>query len=442
MFYRILVLLCLIPLGGFAQNSAALTMEGAMLLSNVNVVDVEQNLILPDMDILVQNGKIQRITPSGNLALPGLQVIDCSGRYAVPGLFECHAHMMAMSLPDEPEQAEVLKEFLNLGITQVRDVGGPLDMLKALTERIAADPGSGPRIFYSGPMLERSPMMWADRNEQYPGFTVGIDTQADVDSMLIRLKQDGASLIKTFNRFDPEIYAYLVQKAREIDLPITHDPGTPLFNRIPVDKAMDLGITCFEHGKALWPCILRDDLQAEHDSILAINPPDQEKAQKLAMKIFMSGTNSISPEKLDLLAQRMASEGSFYCPTIKVFQLMGEQEGENQFLVKTLEEMSKYITRALIKHGVRMLAGVDNCFPLLHDELENLKELGLDEMEILRSASLYPALWLRVQDQYGSLSEGKMASIVIVDENPLSDISNLRQVRLVLKDGLKVFEKE
>lgn len=429
-----LVLMCFV--------SALPAVEGPVVIKHVNIVDVEQNLILPDMDLIISDGKILQAAPTATDEPAGARVYDCKGKYAVPGLFEFHAHMVGVAFPDEPKQAIVLKEFLNLGITQVRDVGGPLDVLKSLTERIAADPGSGPMIFYSGPMLERSPMMWAAKNEMFPGFTVGIDTKADVDSMLTALKEGGASLIKTFNRFDPEIYAYLVQKARELDLPITHDPGTPLFNRIPVDMAMGLGITCFEHGKALWPCILTPTLQAEHDSVLATNPPDQAKAQQMAMKVFMQGVNSIDAEKLDRLAQRMADEGTFYCPTIKVFQVMGEAEGENQFLIKTLEEISKHITRELIKHGVRIMVGVDSCLPILHDEMDNLKELGLPEIDILRGATLYPSRWLRVDDRYGSLNEGKLANIVIVDEDPLTDISNLRKVHLVLKDGLVVFEGE
>ena len=144
------------------------------------------------------------------------------------------------------ELARILEEFIKKGITQVRDVGGPFNVLKKMKEDINSNKIKGPEIFYAGPMLEKSPLHWEKFNEKLPGFTVQINTKKDVDKIIIQLKENKASLIKTFNKFDKVIYQYLAEQSKEISIPITHDPGFPLFQFIPIDLAIDFGIKCFE----------------------------------------------------------------------------------------------------------------------------------------------------------------------------------------------------
>ena len=412
-----------------------------ILLKHINIIDVKQNTVQENMDVLLKKGLIKKIYPTKPKNPKGTTIIDCTGKYAVPGLFEFHAHLCHLESIEKLRDMHVLQKFLDKGITQVRDVGGPIDVLKHMKDGVSADPGSGPDIFYAGPMLEKSPLMWATQNEKNPGFTVAMDTKADVDSIMIVLKQNGASLVKTFNKFDPNIYAYLVKQARKNNLPVTHDPGTPLFNRIPMDKAIDMGITCFEHGKAPWPCVLTDELQAEHDSLLAMIPPDPAKTQAFAMKVFGLGTDSVSEEKLGRLTDKMVEKGVFFCPTISVFKFMLENGGENKGMMQILDTMAAYFTREMIAHGVKIMVGVDNCFPMTLGEMSYLKELGLSDIEILRGATEYPAKWLNVDNKYGSLAANKKANILILDDNPCADIENINKTFLVLKDGIVVFEQ-
>jgi imidazolonepropionase-like amidohydrolase len=415
--------------------------EGPVLLKHINVIDVEHNTVQEDMDVLLEKGLIKKISPSKSKNAKGATIIDCSGKYAVPGLFEFHAHLCHLQSIEQLRDMNVLQRFLDKGITQVRDVGGPIDVLKHMKDNVSADPGCGPDIFYAGPMLEKSPLMWAAQNENNPGFTVAIDTIADVDSIMVVLKHNGASLVKTFNKFDPDIYAYLVKQARKNHLPVTHDPGTPLFNRIPMDKAIDMGITCFEHGKAPWPCVLKDELQATHDSLLAMVPPDPAKTQAFAMQVFGLGTDSVSDEKLARLADKLVEKGIYFCPTISVFKSMLENTTENKGMMQIMDTMSAYFTREMIAHGVKIIVGVDSCFPTTLEEMSYLKELGLSDIEILRGATEYPAKWLNVSNQYGSIKAKKKANILVVDDNPCADIENINKTFLVLKDGIVVFKQ-
>jgi len=121
---------------------------------------------------------------------------------------------------------------------------------------------------------------------------------------------------------------------------------------------------------------------------------------------------------------------------------MLESAGENKGMVQILDTMAAYFTRELIAHGVKIMVGVDNCLPMTLDEMGYLKELGLSEIEILRGATIYPAKWLNVDNQYGSISASKKANILIMDENPITDIANISKTYLVLKDGLVVYQED
>jgi len=109
--------------------------------------------------------------------------------------------------------------------------------------------------------------------------------------------------------------------------------------------------------------------------------------------------------------------------------------------VQILDTMAAYFTREMIAHGVKIMVGVDNCFPMTLGEMSYLKELGLSDIEILRGATEYPAKWLNVDNQYGAIAANKKANILILDGNPCADIENINKTFLVLKDGIVVIEQ-
>jgi len=92
--------------------------------------------------------------------------------------------------------------------------------------------------------------MWENFNKILPEFTVAINSKEDVKNIIRDLSNSCISFVKTFNKFDIDVFKYFVGEAKEYGLPVTHDPGTPLFHSVPMDIAIDFGIRCFEHGKA------------------------------------------------------------------------------------------------------------------------------------------------------------------------------------------------
>jgi imidazolonepropionase-like amidohydrolase len=443
------------------DEAKEIDMKERILLKNVNLFDVENDILRNNLDILIENGIIKKVGKVNYIDEENLTQINCLRKFAIPGLFECHAHLALLTSPDEETkkqimedfgttkenelEKQVLKEFVVKGITQVRDVGGPVNVLKDLKESISNGKFPGPDIFYAGPMLEKSPLLWEEQNKALPGFTVAVNSKQDAKNIIREIAHGGASLVKTFNKFDFDVFRYLVDQAKGYNLPVVHDPGTTLFQSIPMDRGIDLGIRCFEHGKAPWPIVLKDDLKWKHDSLIEADPKDKETLRK---KIFSLGIESISLIKLQQLIGKMLQNDVYFCPTLHAFKYMQAQQSKepNKNMLDKLEvlvRISLFFTKEMIKQNVKILVGQDGLMPkFTFDEMRYLKELGLSELEIIKGATIYPALWLGIADQIGSISPNKKANILILNKNPLEDIQNIRTTHVVLQNGKVVFQEQ
>lgn len=428
------------------------TMENEpMLLTNIRIFDVHSGTFSPPMNIKIEGETISYVAIVFDGPVEGRE-IDCRGKFAVPGLFECHAHLTGLTLSDNYLK-KILAEFVSRGVTQIRDVGGPIDLMSGMKKRISSGEIIGPEIFYAGPMLEKSPMMWSGVNNTFPGFTVAIDDTDDVDSILPLLAEQGASLVKTFNKIDSTVYEHLVQVSGQLSLKIVHDPGTPLYHWIPVDRAIDLGVTSIEHAKAPWPVVLKDEFRQEHDSLAGLDV-DPEARRAFQARMSELGTESIAMDRLKQLARKMNENGVYLCPTLYVLSSMEEMALQSKRRDMQVDELpdsvaniikeaaagiravSCFFVSGLARDSVKMLVGQDSQVPsATFTEMRLMQECGVSEVEIIRGATLYPATWLGVDDRLGSIEPGKQANILVLDANPLEDIQNMEATFLVVNKG-------
>ncbi|MGA2587516.1 MAG: amidohydrolase family protein [Candidatus Aminicenantales bacterium] len=443
-----------VPGGGNAEAAAG---TPRILLENVRVFDVSTGRMSEPQSILIMGTRISAV---GHIQDPGKKVqrIDCAGKFAVPGLFDCHTHLIELTAKGDDGLKAGLAEFVSRGVTQVRDVGGPIDVLSRTSRRIAEGELTGPEIFYTGPMLEHTPLTWGHLNKQFPGFTVALDSNADVDSVLPELGRKGATIIKTFNNIDPGVYRHIVEVAKRCGLKIVHDPGAPLFHWIPMDQALDLGVTSIEHAKSPWPVVLKDPLKQEHDRL--VGPGANQMAQMaFLMKAAGLGVASVSEDRLKKLAEKMNEKGAFLCATLQVLtsnsmEKEAIEETKRQMKVDTLpapvlemirkvvdgmKAVSRHFVREFAGYGVKMLVGQDGCdAAATFSEMRTLKEGGVRESEIIKGATIYPAQWLGVDDRLGSIAPGKQANILVVNGDPLSDIAQLEATFMVIRNGKPV----
>ncbi len=440
-------------------------MREQILIKNVNLVGVKEGALRENLDILIEDQIIKEVGKLNSAEKENIKSIDCSDKFALSGLFECHTHLSVLTNQPEKDREEileecgiaggslsealekqVLKKFVEKGITQVRDCGGPVETLKGFKDKISSGDYIGPELFYSGPMLEKSPLRGEQMNERWHGWSVAVDTLQDAENIIRQISTQCAALVKTFGKFDVDVLKYLLDKAEEVNLPVTHDPGPTFFHSVPVDRAIDLGIRCIEHGKSPWYIVLTDDLKSEHDKLIASSPENKEV---FINRMFDLGIDSISETKLKSLADKMLENQVYFCPTLHVFKRYSEHPEEfspdepDKFRKRfgILLEIGGVITKEFIRQGIKILIGQDGYNPLFNfNEMQLLKELGLSEWEIIRGVTLYPAQWLGKDQKFGSISTDKSANILILNKNPLEDIQNIKTTYLVLKNGEIVFQ--
>jgi len=404
------------------NHNDMLSKESRIVLSNIRVFDGVGGVLTDAQDVLIEGAEIKAV---GRIDTPDNDInkIDLSGKFAFPGLFECHTHLAFLTTLKEKEMIGELRAFVFNGITQVRDLGGPIDVLSQMDKRISSGEILGPKMFYSGSMLEKPPLFYTTKNKILPGLQVSISTKEDVDRVLLEFAGKGACMVKTYGKMDLDVYKHILVVAKKLGLRVVHDPGRFLFHEIPMDTAIDLGVTSIEHGIAPWPVVLKDEIRKKHDQLMAENA-DQAARESFQDQVIKLGIESISTEKLQRLIDKVIENDVYVCPTLWIY---GPED---------------IFTKEFIRKKVKILVGHDGPSPsLLFTEMKLLRDRGLSELEIIRGVTIYPAKWLGVENRYGSISPGMLANIVIFEKNPLEDIGNFESPYLVIKNGHVVFHK-
>lgn len=259
--------------------------------------------------------------------------------------------------------------------------------------------------------------------------------------MLDRLVERGASMTKAIDRWDPTLFRHYIRAARARSLPVVWDPGLAILNPIPIDTALTLGVTSIEHAKAAWSGVLRGDLRPKVDSVIAAIMAGEEtyaSQEAVLLRLMALGEQSVSPERLTVLADTWAKSGAYFSPTMHtaVDNLAGAAPERYHRPYGGLLAASWMFVRELAAHGVKLLVGQDGIDPdgVLR-EMDLLASAGVSPAEILRGATIYPARWLGVDSIVGTLEPGKRADILILESNPLERITNIRSVWAVVHDG-------
>jgi imidazolonepropionase-like amidohydrolase len=433
-----------------AGMSRAQTSPASLVLRGGILVDVVSAKEIRDSVIVIQGERIEQVGTEGSVAIPeGVEVVDARGKWIIPGLIDSHAH--AQSADETP-----LSLYLANGVTTIRNPGGNITVLRMTRERLARGELLGPRLFFSGPLLDGMPPVW-------PDMSLLVDTPQRARSAVNFLADQGVDFVKVYNNVkEPELKA-IVETAQVRGLPVAgHIPRS-----MTMTRAIELGMTRLEHIRVTGKEILSAE-EAEK-----IDPLPLGRREPLLWQRF-----DLQSEKMRLLIERLAQSKVFLDPTLLTAELteMPNPEAErkdpnNQYLSPAaLEESVKASQSPLFdlpqelrpvaaeafrkqqkfvgmcNHaGVRIIAGTDgpgigSLLPGfgLHRELELLVASGLSPFEALRAATATAAEALD-KAQLGTIEGGKLADIVVLDGDPLEGIENLRKIHLVIARG-KAYE--
>lgn len=373
---------------------------------HVAVIDCTGSAAQPDMTVVTAGGRITAIGKSPAVSVPsGATIIDATGKFLIPGLWDMHGH-----LTDATETA--LGLLVINGVTGVRDLGGDLDQIDRWRDEIARGQRVGPHIVRAGPFVDGPK----------PGikYRLTVMNAAEGRQAVDSLKARGVDFIKVHNGLSREAFFAVAQEARKQGLPL----AVHLPRGISVAEASDAGARSIEHIEILL-----------ESSLYRKGATAKTLEEAIAENSGAAG---------DALFARLKKNGTWYVPTLiayyRGFVLWSgnakETAGSLEIHRKNLE-----IVAAMHRAGVGILAGTDfSDWALvpgvdLHNELALFVEAGFTPMEALQTATVEPAKYLGRLETQGTIEKGKLADLVLLDADPLEDISHTRKINAVVLGG-------
>jgi imidazolonepropionase-like amidohydrolase len=399
--------------------------------------------------VLTEGARITAIGRVGQLAVPaGATVVSAVGMTVMPGLFEMHAHLMLVGHGnyahwDRTYPARLAKDIIPVaakqslmhGITSLRDLGGPLEPLMEVKRKIDRGELVGATVYTSGPFLQHAP---------YPGteaFRWGINGPADARAKVNRLADAGVSVIKLIDQDEmrmDEVRA-VVEQAHARNLPVVAHAHRPE----EIRRGLEAGVDNFEHtGLATAPEYPADIIAAlRARTALGNRPPLYWTPTIGGLANFATRRDHPEfvndPKWYEGLAPDIAADVKASLQRLDTLAYYRYSPNRHPTLA------TKF--RQLRESGVRLLIGTDAGIPANFHGMGTKEEMitwvntyGVSAMETIRSATFWPALALNVLPRVGTIEVGKTADIIAVRGNPLADMTVMRNVVVVVKNGVRV----
>lgn len=435
----------------FALLTPLATAQEITAIKNVTVVDVVNARTLPGCTVLVKGKTISAVGPSSAIQVPGsARVIDGSGKFAIPGLWDMHTHFTA-----DPSSLDL---FIANGVTGVRDMGSIAVKRKGkVVEYLPRDEAIrliidtrnkvrdgkllGPTIYTVG-MIVTGP---SRRNPNGPSapHQIVVKTPAEARATVRRLKRMGVDFIKVHARLTRESFLAITDEAKRLGLPVVGHVPTDI-NPIEASRA---GMKSIEHLTGEWEYAhegLPESDQRMKPGRFAAEVAEFRKNhtwQVPTIVNYQAAANGYgiiqdfdAEKPLDYVAPELAMRWMATWPKAE-FTLQTVKDFTDS--VETIQDM----TKRLVQGGVPVMAGTDSgsifTYPgiSLHKELELLNQGGLTTMQTLRSATIRPAQFLGIENKAGSIAKGKVADLVLLNADPLTDIKNTTRIDTVILKG-------
>jgi hypothetical protein len=407
-------------------------------ITNVTLIDGAAAAPRPGATIIISGNRISNIV-DGNPNLTGIdEVVDGSGKFLIPGLWDMHTHLAYVG-------DVTCTTLVAYGVTSVRDPGGALDTLDWYRVRIEQGSLIGPRIFRAGPVLDGSKPESRDR--------LVIETADDGLRAVSFVKARGVDFIKVHNGAPPAAYFAMLAEAKR--------QGLAVVGHIPYDvdpgEAIDAGHQSVEHIVSLFEGPVRRKVAAGMTQEQAFAEFTDAEASRLARKMVARGawfdptlvTYWYRARQWEVRASNDPRE-RYVTASARAFQKsftpLPDKPDIRRALGAAFERFLK-ITSILHREGARFLVGTDLCLPLVypgssvHEEMALLVKAGLTPMEALVAGTRNGAEAVGRLNELGTIEKGKLADLALLDADPLVDITNTQKIAAVVANG-RLFRRE
>jgi len=412
-----------------------------LIIKNSNIIDVETGKIINNTDIAILKDRIIKIGKS-IVVDDSVKTIDATGKFVIPGLWDMHVHAMGST-------NIIPRLFLANGITGIRNMWGEHPFMDNLKQRIKDNEIFGPEIVNPDGIIDGPAPIWS--------MSDSIITEKEGREIVREQIKNGADFIKIYNLLSKEAFIGIADECSKQAIPFAgHVPWS-----ITYPDAVNAGIKSIEHlDGVIAYCIRMEEC-------------DEKILQNLTkyIEVFFKNLDKFDEKRLAEIIKLTKVKNVWHCSTMTVwkYRLLFEDDmlslnnrlkyvnsyTRNNFLdtKSSLEhdtnaenrrkgyQLRKNIIKQFNLNNIRFLAGTDLGNPFvvagfsLHDELSNFVECGFTPLQSLQTATLNPAIFLDRLADFGTVSENKIANLVILDKNPLESINNSTSVNAVIQRG-------
>lgn len=435
-----------------------------LAFTHVTVIDTRGGAPQSDATVVISGNRIVAIGESGKLKIPHVaRTVDGTGKFLIPGLWDMHVHWY---------KQDYLPLFIANGVTGIRVMWG-MPLNHQWRKEIAAGQLLGPHMLIASSIVDGPKPFW-------PG-SIAVANTSEGRQAVLESKQGGADFIKVYSLLPRDAYFAIADEAKKQGIPF--EGHVPI--AVSVEEASNAGQKTVEHLTGVLDACSSHEaelLKASQDTLSKIidgqkpplasfTGPNYRKLQELVLA-------SYSQSKAKALFAELKHNHTWQSPTLTVLRSMGfmdqasftndprlkymppdvksswdpkagfyqQKTAEDWALSKKIYRKDLEVVGAMQRAGVEILAGTDTlnpyCFPgfSLHDELGLLVQSGLTPMQALQAATLSPARFMGREKDLGTIEPGKLADMVLLDANPLADISNTKRIDAVILGG-KVFDR-
>ncbi|PVY42980.1 imidazolonepropionase-like amidohydrolase [Pontibacter virosus] len=386
--------------------------QGKVAFTNARIITMKGDEVIEGGTIIVDGNRI--VSVGKGIAVPkDAKVIDASGKTIMPGIVDVHAHLGTFRNGMSPKQQWSYLANLAYGVTTTHDPSSTTEMVFSQSEAVKAGHMVGPRIFSTGTIL-----YGADGN-----FKAVVNSLDDARSHLRRIQAAGGFSVKSYNQPRREQRQQIIQAARELDMTVVPEGGSTFFHNMSMILDGHSGI---EHNIPIAP-LYKDVVEVWKASNTGYTPTLIVNYGATSGEYYWyQNTKVWEKDRLLKFTPRSVIDGR----SRFVMQVPDEEYRNGYF--KTSEAC-----KALTDAGVKVNLGAHGQLQGLgaHWELWMLQQGGMTNLEALRAATLNGAEYLGMGKELGSLETGKLADLIVLDQNPLENIQNSEHVRYTMVNG-------
>ena len=419
-----LFLLCSSALGAEPEETT-IALVGAAIIDGNGGVPIENGVVVVRGNTIVAVGDVSSVVIPDNA-----QVINVADKAILPGLADMHVHLLGGwdgVSTDMLGYQRYLNALLYAGVTTVLDIGNVMPYVLQMRDEISAGTIVGPRLYCVGPLVDGAAPGW-------PPISLALVNPSQVPeivSLLVRAKVDA---VKAYVGLSDLLLQELVRVAANHSLPVFVHPWR---SNVTLDLA-DMGIAALAHmpTRPLESSVVALAVEKDIKFITTLAVRESFSQRRLQNTTFLEHS---------LIAD---THPPAFDKALRAFATRTLTKEEKSGIAHRLTRLQNAISNVQILNqaGATIVAGTDAPYPgviqgeAIHRELELLVEAGLSPLEAISTATSNAAE-LMDADDWGSIEAGKKADLIVVNGRPDRNISDSREIHLVIQDG-KILNRE